>query len=103
MDGGADSIEKTLIGVWSEVHRYGRFRSNGAGHLDVQHHFSIRSVRIACRMIPAAIHRNGGDAWTASTKVGVEIRLAEAPTKLDDRDALSLSRIGRSRKRVQMS
>ncbi len=65
MNRGGDGIEKSGIRVRRKVHRDRCLRHNRSDHFDIQHHFAIRTVRIAGRRILSMVDRNRGDRGRA--------------------------------------
>ena len=66
-----DRVKKALVGVRREVNHDLALWSQAAGHLDVQHHFS---VSVASRLVVTTIHRNGAHLWVRKVEL-VEVRL----------------------------
>ena len=56
-----DRVEKTGVGVGSEIHRDGRLRRDCAHHFDIEHDLAIRSIRIAGGIVQRMIHGHGHD------------------------------------------
>src|SRR6266851_5824427 len=94
MNRGRHGIEKACIRVRSEVHdnvRRGRDRPH---HLDVEHDFAVRTVRISRGGILAVIHRDRRDLGGAHVKpreVRVQVRSAISAAEFDDGNALTLT------------
>jgi hypothetical protein len=53
---GSNRIDKTLVGIGSEVDGDPGLGRNGTGDLDVEHHLSVGPVGITCRSIGPTIH-----------------------------------------------
>ena len=61
------------------------------GHLDVEQHLAVGTVRVAARHVLRAVDADGRDRGTGDAQpgeVGVEVGLGEAAAELDDRDRL---------------
>ena len=91
---GADGVHKSLIGVGRKIHHNLCTRSDCCGHLDIQHHLAIGTVR--CRRgVLRLLHRNRHNIRSGDTQ-RLEIRLdvcgAISSTELDDANRLSRRR-----------
>jgi hypothetical protein len=51
VNGCRDRIKETSVGVGCEVHGYIRAGRDGAHHFNIEHYFSVRSIRVASRLI----------------------------------------------------
>jgi hypothetical protein len=89
VDGRGDGIDKAAVGVGRVVHRDLRLRRDRARDLDVEHHFGIGAIRIADRLVVAAIDRDGSDGRNRNieaVEVGGEVGRGVAAAELDDPD-----------------
>ena len=101
MHSGADRVDKTFRRVRGKINRDGGLGRNRPGDFNVQQHFAIGSIRIACRIISAAIDGHRGDLRTTGAEISVEITLAEPSAQFNYRNTLSLPRIGGRRERIE--
>jgi hypothetical protein len=92
MDSCSDSIKEALIGIGREVHDDFRSGSNSTGYLDVEHDFTVWTVRVTGWEIVAMLNRTGDDFRLRNSdlsKVIFEVFRAKSSSELNDADALA--------------
>src|SRR5579884_957754 len=88
----SDGIEEAAISIGGKVDGNVGTRSDGTSHLNIQIHFAISAIRVACRVIARFIDRDGsnfGQRNIQLLEVGFQILLLETSAQLDQRDTLT--------------
>ncbi len=98
MNSEIDGVEKTRVGIGSEINCDIRFRSDRAGDFDVENDFSVVAVRIALWRILRSIHAHRCHCYIAQAElfpVGLEIAFSISAAQFDQGDRLAFAGIRR--------
>jgi hypothetical protein len=94
----SDGVQEAGVGIGREVHRDIRLRRDGPYHLDVEHDFAVRPVRIARRAVGAAVDRHGHHRRCGQAKtleIRVQIRRDKSAAQFNQGHTLALPGAGR--------